>query len=164
MKFKDLVLLVEDYSRETHRFINFMLEVTGMTENETDDFIKWFVNTYSHECFRDEGLIDPKLLRKLNFENDIDGLEHWMDYLRSVPVYSSDASKNMFDYLYNYYQSIIYNIIDQHNNGVTLASDKKKVPPTIETEEHVARHVYDEYKRYKSLISGLKAFKYRKPI
>ena len=159
MKFSDLVLLAEMNFNNTEKFMDFVREVTGMAESESEDFLKWFINIYSHECFRDEGLIDPKLLSEVDYEIDIDGLEHWMnDYLRGIP----DGASDMFDYLVNFYESVIYNIIGQHNSGFILASDKKKLPTALEIKKHIAQHMYNEYKKHKSIISGLKAFKLRK--
>jgi len=158
MKFSDLVLLAEMNFNSTEKFANFVREVTGMAESESDDFIKWFVNIYSHECFRDEGLIDPELLGKIDYEVQINSVEYWMDYLRNYP----DSASDMFDYLANFYESITYNVIGQHNSGLILASDKKKMPTTLEIKKHIAQHMYNEYKKHKSLMSGLKAFKLRK--
>jgi hypothetical protein len=156
MKFNDLALLAENYYNNTERFINFMRKVTGISDSEIDDFTNWFVNKFSRECYRDGGLLD---LQEVQWDDDLDldHLESHLEYLRN----NTHSAANIFDQLVNDYEGKIYNIATQHNNDIL--SGQMELPSTSEAEEQVASYMYDEYKKYKSLMGGLKAFKYRKP-
>lgn len=154
MKFSDLVFLAEQDNAGADKFIDLMRGVTDIADNEIESFNNWLVNVYSYECFRDEGLISSKQLKQVEDMVDIEGLDHWMNYLRHL-----NSAHDMFDYLSQHVYYVMTALVGLHNREVIHPLDKKKSPSVHDINTNLARHLYKEYKKYMSLQSGLKSFK-----